>query len=366
MKKNKTQALLLVVIALLLGSNFYVSHLLYKQNEAPKTNETEGSENVTEGVMNITSNITELVDETKDKVVSVLNVKNNQKAGSGSGVLYKNENGRLLIVTNHHVIDGGTGVIVRFSDGQEIEGKVLGSDLYTDLALIEVMHKTETKPFKMGDSTKTKVGEYVIAMGSPLGVEFENSVTFGIISGVNRLVPVSTQGGGESDWDMLVLQTDAAINPGNSGGALVNMAGELVGINSLKLASDNVEGMGFSIPVSEMIPIIQQIEETGKVSYPKIGISMVSVSDMSPYARQEYGISDKVTEGIVVVEIVPGSAAASSTLQQSDVIQSIEGLEVKSFKEFRKKLFEYRPGDKITLGVIRGNDSLEIDVVLGD
>lgn len=365
MKKNKNQLGLLIVIAVLLGSNFYVSHLLYKQNETPPISQP-GNQNLTEGVMDISSDITELVEKTQNKVVSVLNVKNGQRAGSGSGVLYKNNNGRLLIVTNNHVIEGGTGVIVRFSDGQEIEGKVLGSDLYTDLALLEVMHETDTEPFKMGDSTKTKVGEYVIAMGSPLGVEFENSVTFGIISGVNRLVPVSTRNNGESDWDMLVLQTDAAINPGNSGGALVNMAGELVGINSLKLASDKIEGMGFSIPVSEMIPIIQQIEDTGKVTYPKIGIQMVSVSDVSPYNRQEYGIPANVTEGILVVDIVDGSAASTSSLKRYDVINAIEDTQVKSFKEFRKKLFEYRPGDKITLSVTRGNELLEIDVVLGD
>lgn len=366
MKKNKTQIVLLVLIAALLGSNFYVSHLLYKQKSNPQIQDSTGEQNVTQGVMDISSNITELVEKTNDKVVSVLNLKNGQRAGSGSGVVYKNEKGRLLIVTNNHVIDGGTGVIVRFSDGQEIEGKVLGSDLYTDLALIEIMHESDIEPFKLGDSTKTKVGEYVIAMGSPLGVEFENSVTFGIISGVNRLVPVSTQNNGQSDWDMLVLQTDAAINPGNSGGALVNMAGELIGINSLKLASDNVEGMGFSIPVSEMIPIIQQIEETGKVSYPKLGISMVSVGDMSPFRKQEFGIAPNITEGILVMEIMADGAAASSQLKQYDIINEIEGVEVKSFKEFRKKLFEYRPGEKITLSVTRGNDVLSVDVVLGD
>lgn len=365
MKKNKTQTLLLVVIAALLTSNLYFTHQLGKERQKdPGVQESVG--NNTQGVMDISSDLTELVENTQDKVVSVINMKGQSSSGSGSGIIYKNENGRILIVTNHHVIDGGDGVTVRFSDGQEVSGKVLGSDLYTDLALIEVKHDSNVKAFVLGDSAKTKVGEYVIAIGSPLGVAFENSVTYGIISGVNRLVPVSTNNRGDSDWDMLVLQTDAAINPGNSGGALVNMSGELIGINSLKLASDNVEGMGFSIPVGEMIPIIQQIEETGKVAYPKVGISMLSVEDLSPFYRSQYNVPNNVTDGILIVEIVPNSAASTANLQEGDIINEIEDVKVSSFKEFRKKLFENRPGDKIRLKVTRGNEVLDVDVVLGD
>lgn len=367
LKKNKVQIALLIIIAALLSSNLYVSHLLYKKNDTPPVQDTGNNQgNYTDGVMDISSDITKLVDQTQNKVVSVINMKSNQQAGSGSGVVYKNDKGRILIVTNHHVIDGGNGVVVRFSDGQEIEGKVLGSDVYTDLALIEVMHESDVDAFKLGDSTKTKVGEYVIAIGSPLGIAFENSVTYGIISGVNRMVPVSTSGKGESDWDMLVLQTDAAINPGNSGGALVNMAGELIGINSLKLASNNVEGMGFSIPVSEMISIIQQIEETGKVTYPKLGISMVSVEDLSPYSKQQYGIHTQVTEGIAIVEVDPLSAADKAGLKSGDVINEIEGAKVSTFKDFRRKLFEYRPGDEIELTITQGTNLKKVKVILGD
>ncbi len=364
MKSSKKEIFLLIVIAALLTSNFYVSHLLYKKDTNPQVQESGG--NVTQGVMDISSDITQLVEKTQNKVVSVINVKGEQQVGSGSGVVYKNSNGRILIVTNHHVIDGGTGAIVRFSNGQEIEAKLLGSDQFTDLALLEVMADMDVEPFAMGDSTKTKVGEYVIAIGSPLGVEFENSVTYGIISGVNRLVPVSTDASGKSDWDMLVLQTDAAINPGNSGGALVNMAGELIGINSLKLASNNIEGMGFSIPVSEMIPIIQQIEETGKVAYPIIGVSMISVGDLSPFSRQKYGLDDSIDKGILVVEVTPLSPAESARIVAGDVINKFEDLEVSDFKAFRKKLYEYRPGDKVTLTITRDNKVIEVEVVLGD
>lgn len=367
MKRNNKITILLVIIAGLLASNFYATHLLFKERNNP-TQETTGNNNnnVTDGVVNITSDITELVDNTKNKVVSVINMKGGQRAGSGSGVVYKNDSGRILIVTNHHVIDGNTSVIVRFADGQELEAKLLGSDQYTDLALLEVKDDLDIQPFKMGDSTKTKVGEYVIAIGSPLGIEFENSVTFGIISGVNRLIPVSTDSSGKSDWDMLVLQTDAAINPGNSGGALVNMAGELIGINSLKLASDNVEGMGFSIPVSEMIPIIQQIEETGKVAYPIVGVSMISIEDLSPFSRQEYGIPTNIQEGILVVEVVPNSPAASARIQAGDIINKFEDITVTNFKDFRRELFKYRPGDKVVFTVTRDNQVIEIDVILGD
>ncbi len=359
MKNNKFISL--IVFALVLSNLYLFSIVLQKENsqgETPK--ETTVNKVVTE----FDTSITKLVEETQNKVVSIITQKHSQNAGSGSGIVYKNKDGKVLIVTNHHVIDGGDSYIVRFANGEEIEATLLGSDQYTDLALLEVKADLDIEPFELGDSALSKVGEFVIAIGSPLGVEFENSVTFGIISGKNRMVPVDLNNDGISDWDMHVLQTDAAINPGNSGGALVNMAGELVGINSLKFSSDSVEGMGFSIPVNEMIPIIKQIEETGKVVYPIIGISAVSIKDLNGFQKVNQNIPNDVSDGVLIVEITKDSPADKAKLESGDIMTSYNGESVKDFKDFRRNLYKNKVGDSVKLGFIRDGQEMEVDVIL--
>ena len=201
------------------------------------------------------------------------------------------------------------------------------------------------KPIAIGDSSKVKVGEFVVAMGSPLGVEFSNSSTFGIIYGKDRLVPVDLNGDGRSDWDMVVMQTDAAINPGNSGGALVNMNGELVGINSLKISSSNVEGMGFSIPINEVIPIIKQLKDHGKVEYPIVGISAVSVDELHPFYLRQIGLVE--VQGVLVFDVLSDSAADKAGIKENDILVNFDGQEVSNFKDFRKALYSKRKGDKV-------------------
>lgn len=356
MKNNK---LLYVLVGALIISNIYLFTLVNKE-ETPSYKEPT----VRNVATNIESNITEVAEETQNKVVSVFTFKGQQQSGSGSGVVYKNEEGVIKIVTNHHVIEGGTNYIIRFADGQEIEADLLGSDVYTDLALLQVKADLEIEPFIIGDSGLSKVGEFVIAIGSPLGVEFENSVTFGIISGKNRIVPVDLNNDGVTDWDMQVLQTDAAINPGNSGGALVNMAGELIGINSLKFSSNQVEGMGFSIPVNEMVPIIKQIEEKGKVDYPIIGISAISISDLNSFQKNRYNIDENLDKGVLIMEATSGGPAEKANLKGGDIITKFNNEEITSFKDFRRLLYTQRIGETVRLEILRDGASLDVDVTL--
>ncbi len=187
-----------------------------------------------------------------------------QEAGTGSGVVYKIENGEAYIVTNHHVIENAEKLEVTLADGSKKEATLIGSDIWTDLAVIKVDADGIETVANFGDSEVLKQGETVIAIGNPLGLDFYGSVTVGVISGTNRAVPVDLNGDGTEDWQSEVLQTDAAINGGNSGGALVNLNGDLIGINSMKIASESVEGLGFAIPINTVIPIIQQLEEMVK------------------------------------------------------------------------------------------------------
>ena len=252
----------LAVLAVLLTWNVFLTYRLHQVENNQQPGENKVIEKV---VTSFDTDIVKVVNEVQPKVVSVLTEKGGVVVGSGSGIVYKNEKGIVYVVSNHHVIEGGSSYVVRFVSGEEIEAELIGSDPYTDLALLKVETDLDVKPFKFGDSDASNVGEFVLAVGSPVGIEFENTFTFGILSGKNRVVPVDLDGDGRSDWDMVVMQTDAAINPGNSGGALVNMAIELIGINSLKISSSKIEGMGFAIPINEVEPIIKQIVKKEKL-----------------------------------------------------------------------------------------------------
>lgn len=329
--------------------------------QAQPTN-TETKTVVSTVVSEFETDVTRVVGEVEEKVVSIMRYQNNILSGSGSGVIYKVEDGKTYVITNHHVIDQANDIVVKLSSGEEVDAELVGSDVYTDLALLRIDESIAVTPIEIGDSSLVKVGEFVVAMGSPLGVEFSNSSTFGIVSGKDRLVPVDLDGDGVSDWDMVVLQTDAAINPGNSGGALVNMNGELIGINSLKISSSQVEGMGFSIPINEVVPIINQIKETGEVSYPIIGISAVSIEELHPTYRSLLKLTD--SEGVLVVEVISNSPASKAKLENHDVIVGFDGKEVASFKDFRRELYSKRPGDSVKLDIIREGEPLEIEVTL--
>lgn len=363
--KDRNSLLLKLALIVSLGLNVYIFNEVKNSpynGSNPSQTGTTPTQTVTS--LSLPTNVTELVDTVINKVVSIVNIQAGKQVGSGSGVVYKNENGKILIVTNHHVIEGSQSLTVQFSDGETADGKLIGSDQYTDLALISVDIKKDIKPFEIGDSNASKVGEYVIAVGSPIGLEYANSVTFGIISGKDRVVPVDLNNDGRADWDMIVTQTDAAINPGNSGGALVNMAGQLIGINSMKLSNTTIEGMGFSIPSTEVLTVVQQLETTGKVEYPMIGISAVSLEDLNSYYYRIYEIDSKLDGGVLIADIVSGGAAEKSGLKKGDVITQVDGKNVATFKEFRKVLFSHKVGDTIKIRINRSGQETDISVTL--
>lgn len=366
MKKRSGIISVLLVSFLIIWNVFLQFQLWAVEQKIENNNGTPTSEKgpSTTGNINIESDITKVVDKVKGKVVSILIVDNQGRTiGSGSGVIYKNENGIISVITNHHVIESGQNIIVRTFDGNEYKAKLVGSDVYTDLALLKFEAELDIEPFELGDSSNVNVGEYVLTMGSPIGVEFENSVTFGIISGKDRLVEVDINGDGIGDWDMLVLQTDAAINPGNSGGALINMAGQLIGINSMKISSDKIEGMGFAIPINEVVPVIEQLEKDGKVNYPTLGISAVAIEDLNQYQKAYYNVKD-LENGVLISDIMENSAASVSGLKTGDVIVKFGGENISSFKQFRQLLYKQKSGDSITLEIYRDGELMTVEAKL--
>ncbi len=351
--KKVTTLLLLTLI----GWNVILSYELYtiKENGTGyATSANTGS--ITSARSEIASDVSELVEKSENKVVTVISTYGNQEIGSGSGAIYKIEDGTVFVITNYHVIKDGNGAKVMFCDQSDAQAEIVGSDELTDLALLKVKTESEVAPFTIGDSSLVKKGEYVIAMGSPLGVQYQGSVSGGLISGTNRTVSSS------QDWDMTVFQIDAAINPGNSGGPLINMAGELIGINSMKIADTEVEGFGFAIPINEVIPIVQQLETNHQVIRPNLGVNGVDLSSISMFWRIREGIEDE--EGFMVTRVSLGGPAQKSGIRSGDIIVKLDETDVTSMKAFRQTLYAKQVGDTITLTIRRDGKEQAIEVTL--
>lgn len=326
--------------------------------------------------VDITTDVTGAVEKASGAVVGVSNIQSvtnfwsqsqsEQEAGTGSGVIYKKENGKAYVITNHHVIEGAKAVEVTLADGAKVEAKLVGSDVWTDLAVLEIDDKGVDTVIEFGDSDALKQGESVIAIGNPLGLDFYGSVTTGVVSGKDRAVPTDINGDGIEDWQAEVLQTDAAINPGNSGGALINLAGQLIGINSMKISESTVEGMGLAIPVNSAIPIIEDLEANGKVNRPSMGITLVDVTNVPAiHQRDTLKLPAEVTTGVVVDQVIENTPAALAGMKPYDVIVEMDGEKIENTIELRKHLYnEKEIGDELKVKVYRQGELVELTIAL--
>ncbi|MCH7323494.1 trypsin-like peptidase domain-containing protein [Solibacillus sp. MA9] len=326
----------------------------------------------------VTTDVTSAVEKVSSAVVGITNIQDvapnfwsqntsvTQEVGSGSGVIYKIEGNRAFIVTNYHVVDGAKQIEVTLDDGSKVEAQLVGSDMWTDLAVISISSKGIETVAQFGNSDVLKQGETVIAIGNPLGLDFYGSVTTGVISGKDRSVPVDFNEDGVEDWSTDVLQTDAAINSGNSGGALINIAGDLIGINSMKIAQSSVEGLGFAIPINSAIPIIEQLERSGEVKRPTMGISLIDLAEVPAfYQQQTLKIPQEVTGGVVISQVVRESAAEKAGLQQYDVIVEMDGKKIENAIQLRKHLYnEKQIGDTLQMKVYRQGKLVEAQLEL--
>lgn len=260
--------------------------------------------------------------------------------GSGSGIIISDDG---YIVTNQHVIDGATEISVILNTGEELTATLVGQDVKTDLAVLKVSTENKLPAATLGDSETLQVGELAVAIGNPMGQEFSGSVTAGIISAVNRTMTIDNR-------TYNLIQTDAAINSGNSGGALINQYGEIVGINSVKLSSSGVEGMGFAIAISEAKPIIDDLISSGYVKgRPLVGITI-----------------SETRYGLFVNSVQEGSGAAAAGLQEGDMILSVDGKKVSSSSELNEIRDTKKPGDTLTFSILRDSSTMEVNVVLSE
>ncbi|SCS31566.1 S1C family serine protease [Staphylococcus caeli] len=335
-------------------------------NEA--SNSSHGG-NTLDGKSEKYDSVNQMINDVSPSIVGVINMQKaqnlddllkgksskSQEAGVGSGVIYQKNNGSAYIVTNNHVIDGASEIKVQLHNSKQVDAKVIGKDALTDIAVLKINDAKGTKAIDFANSTKVKTGDSVFAMGNPLGLEFANSVTSGIISANERTIDTQTSAGANK---VNVLQTDAAINPGNSGGALVDINGNLVGINSMKIASDQVEGLGFAIPSNEVKVTIKQLVENGKIVRPSIGIGLLNVSEIPEQYKDELKTNRK--DGAYVAKV-----ESDSGLKEGDIITKIDNQTVKEDTDIRSYLYQHKkPGEKVKLTIDRDGKTQTVEITL--
>ena len=274
----------------------------------------------------------------------------------GSGVIYKKDGNTAFIVTNNHVIAGSNKVEVLMNDGKKLPATVVGHDAISDLAVLKINSQDVTEVASFGNSNDIQVGQTVLAIGSPLGSQYATSLTEGIISAKNRTIDV-TNSQGVVTGQQTVIQTDAAINPGNSGGPLINLAGQVIGINSMKLSSTGtngsataVEGMGFAIPSNEVVSIINQLVQNGKVIRPALGISLIDLANVPEDQQQQVlKLPSSVTGGVVVAKISTNSPLKGSGIEKGDVIVGLGGKKVTDLASLREALYAHKVGQTVEI-----------------
>nr|WP_249663651.1 S1C family serine protease [Staphylococcus pasteuri] len=284
----------------------------------------------------------------------------------GSGVVYKKVGDSLFIMTNAHVVGDKDKQKITFGNNKSVEGKVVGTDKWSDIAVVKAKSVDKSvKAIKTGDSNHLVLGEPILVVGNPLGVDFKESVSDGIISGLNRHVPVDIDKDDSYDVLMKAFQINAPVNPGNSGGAVVDRDGKLIGIVSLKIDMDNVEGMGFAIPINEAQKVARQLEKDGKIEYPNTGIKIKNIADIDNSERQSINLPDQIKNGVLIGEVKPNSLGDKSGLKKDDVIVELDGKRLEDNLRYRQIIFSHRE-DKDTLKakIYRNGKEKSIDIKL--
>ena len=384
--KKLLKFVILFVVGFLggIGGYYFASSTLTQGNSTSNQANTTSVSNVQ--YTNDTST-TQAVEKVQDAVVSVINYQTQSSnslssifgniessdelavAGEGSGVIYKKDGDTAYIVTNNHVISGAEKIDILLASGEKLSGELVGADTYSDIAVIKIAADKVTTIAEFANSDTIKVGETAIAIGSPLGSVYANTVTQGIISSLSRTVTSQTEDG--QTISINAIQTDAAINPGNSGGPLINIQGQVIGINSSKITSSSVsssgvavEGMGFAIPSNDAVQIINQLETNGKVTRPALGVQMVNLTDLSTSQLEKAGLANTdLTSGVLIVSTQPG-LPADGKFEPYDVIIEIDGETIENKSDLQSELYKHQIGDTITVTYYRNNKKMTVDIKL--
>ncbi|CAK1250304.1 S1C family serine protease [Fructobacillus tropaeoli] len=371
MQKNLTNLILAGALAGVIGGGAVLAGQEIYQNYQVTHSPVRTKATATK-TMTSKDTATNAYNKVANSVVSVINFKKSgntyNESSEGSGFVYKKAEGSAFIVTNNHVIDGADKLQVITNDNKTVTAELVGKDSLTDLAVLKITDSSTISTASFGDSAKISVGQQVLAIGSPLGSQYASSVTEGIISATKRLVQADDDSG-QNYGGSTVIQTDAAINPGNSGGPLINLAGQVVGINSMKLSSSSngtaVEGIGFAIPSDQVVDIVNKLVKDGKVTRPALGIQMINLSQVPVNEQQStLKIPNTVNGGVVLYKVNSGSPADKAGLKKYDVIVGIDGKTVANQADLREQLYTHKVGDKTTLTYYRGTEKKTVTLKL--
>lgn len=301
----------------------------------------------------IENSISSSVDKVYGSTVVVVASSKGKQISTGTGFIYKKDKNNAYIMTNNHVIEGADTVEVEFNDKSEkISATIVGGDVYADIAVLTIKDSNEYKAVEIGNLDEIKLGDTIFTVGSPMGINYKGTVTKGILSGKERMVEVNLTSS-KSDYYMKVVQIDAAVNPGNSGGPLCDVSGNVIGIISLKIVQDEVEGMGFAIPINDALKYASLIEEGGEISRPYLGIGMLDLSEEYYLWQNRITIPDGVDEGVAVISVEKNTPAEKAGLKKGDIIVKINDQDVGSLAEFRYELYKHEVGEKVKLSFYR-------------
>lgn len=274
---------------------------------------------------------------------------------TGTGFVYGKDDKYGYVLTNAHVVSGATNIQGMLSNNSTTTLTLLGSDTYTDLAVLRMDIKDVLQVASIGDSKNTAIGNTVFTVGSPMGATYAGTVTKGILSGKDRLIETSASSNGltSESYIVKVLQTDAAISPGNSGGPLVNLAGDVIGITSLKLVDEQVEGMGFAIPIEDAMNYVDSLEKGKAIQRPVVGVQILDLTNK--YALYRYGINvdSSVKSGVILVKVNTGYPASNGGLKEGDIVTKIDGNDITTVSEFKYELYKHNIGDTIEVTYYR-------------
>ena len=359
---NKSNTGLILVVSILLS---FVCGMMGAYLISQTVSVSSVVKNITTSEL-VENSISSSVDKVYYSTVVVVASANGKQISTGTGFIYKKSGKLAYIMTNNHVIEGADAVQIEFNTSDKrIDAKIVGGDKYADIAVLTIQDSDEYTPVELGNVEELKLGDTIFTVGSPMGVNYKGTVTKGILSGKDRMVDVALNNTSVTDYYMKVMQIDAAVNPGNSGGPLCDVSGKVIGIISLKIVQDEVEGMGFAIPIEDAIKYASIIETGKEVTRPYIGISMLDLTNEYYLWQNRIMIPDGVNEGVAVISVENGSPAAKAGLKKGDIIVKLNDEEVGSIAEFRYELYKYEVGNKVKLSFYRDGKLQTANVTLG-
>ncbi len=303
------------------------------------------------------------IDKIYDAVVVVETFYRNKASSSGTGFVYKKDDKKGYIITNYHVIDKADKVEVILTNGERVEATVLGSDALGDIAVLSIPENKVIKVAQIGNTKNVKVGSTVFAIGAPMGSEYSGTTTRGCISAKDRMVSFSLTGSND-EMLMRVIQTDAAINPGNSGGPLISLAGDVIGVTSLKLVQEEIEGIGFAIPIEDAMRYMDTLEKGEAIKRPVLGVQLLNVDETYALFYSDIRIDNSIEAGAVIQTVIEDTSAYEAGLKKGDVILQIGKNKIKNKAELRYELYKHNVGDKVTLSYYRDGKIKDTQVTL--